>query len=142
MVSNNILYDIRSQYVIFNDSTALAVTQALGHNGKTGIKPDIYFINYNNEDTIRILIGSDGFFDMICKENNCEDDNLNSNDNYNLEDLYEISDLPGEVILNRAVNRWLQEWNVCPYSDRSIMRTQTFTENECDDVSLIVVDII
>jgi serine/threonine protein phosphatase PrpC len=134
MVSNNVLYNIRSLYAVFNDNTALAVTQALGHNGKTGIKPDIYTINYNNNDTLRILVGTDGFFDMIIKETN--------NDNIVLEDLYEIADLPGQVILNRTINRWLQEWKVCPYLDKSIIETQTFNESECDDISIIIIDII
>ena len=134
MISKNFLSNINSFYVIFNDNSALAPTQSLGHCGKTGIKPDIYTINYNKKDNLRILIGSDGFFDMVCKEENTNE--------IVLEDLYEIADLPGQVILNRAVSRWLQQWKVCPYNDKSIIEIQTFDEIDCDDVSVIVIDII
>ena len=134
MINNSFLSNYDSLYIIFKDNSALAPTQALGHNGKTGIKPDIYTVNYNEKDNLRILIGSDGFFDMICKEENSNE--------IILEDLYEIADLPGQVILNRAVNRWLQEWKVYTDDDKSIIESQTFSKIECDDVSLIVIDII
>jgi serine/threonine protein phosphatase PrpC len=133
MINNNTLYNIESQYVIFNNNTALALTQALGHNGKTGIKPDIYIVNYKDTDNLRILLGSDGFFDMVCKEE--------TTNNILLEDLYEIADLPGQVIINRAITRWLQEWKVCPYLDKSIIELQSFDEDDCDDVSIIIIDI-
>ena len=133
MVNKNILDSVKSECIMFNDNTALATTQALGHHGKTGLKPDVYVVNYNNTDNIRILLGSDGFFDMVIKE---QDSN-----NFILEDLYEIADLPGQVILNRAVNRWLQEWTVYPYEDKSISDIQTFDNKDCDDVSIIIIDI-
>jgi serine/threonine protein phosphatase PrpC len=134
IINNSFLSNYDSYYVLFKDNTMLALTQALGHNGKTGIKPDIYTVDYNQNDNLRILIGSDGFFDMIYKDENSNE--------IILEDLYEIADLPGQVILNRAVNRWLQEWKVYPYKNKSIIETQTFNKTDCDDVSLIIIDII
>lgn len=133
MINNNMLYGIESQHVIFNDKSALATTQALGHNGKTGVKPDIYIVDYKDTDNLRILLGSDGFFDMVCKEE--------TTNNILLEDLYEIADLPGQLIINRAINRWLQEWKVCPYLDKSIVEVQSFDEEDCDDISIIIIDI-
>jgi hypothetical protein len=50
--------------------------------------------------------------------------------------LFEIIDLPGQIIINRAVNRWLQEWNIENDTD-----TIKFEKEDCDDVSIIVIDI-
>ena len=128
MIAQNILQSTVKKFVMFNNGTGLALTQALGHCGKTGIKPTCTKILYNNEDSIRIILGSDGFFDMIIK-NHHNNDFINS-------DLFEIIDLPGQIILNRAVNRWLQVWNI-----ENDINTIKFKNEECDDVSIIIIDI-
>ena len=128
MIAHNILQSTVKKFVMFNNGTGLALTQSLGHCGKTGIKPTYTKILYSNEDSIRIILGSDGFFDMIIK-------NHHSNDFIN-SDLLEIIDLPGQIIINRAVNRWLQKWNI-----ENDTNTIKFEKEECDDVSIIVIDI-
>lgn len=127
VVGKNILQEDIIKYILFNDGSGLALTQALGHNGKTGISPTTSIISYNNNDSIRIILGSDGFFDMIIRDNN---------NNFIKSDLLEIMDLPGQIILNRAVNRWQQEWEII-YSAEKVK----FEKEDCDDVSIIVIDI-
>lgn len=127
VIGKNILEEDIIKYVLFNDDSGLALTQALGHNGKTGIKPTTSIIPYSNKDSIRIILGSDGFFDMIIHDNN---------NNFINSDLLAILDLPGQIILNRAVNRWQQEWEII-YSVEKVQ----FKKEDCDDVSIIVIDI-
>jgi serine/threonine protein phosphatase PrpC len=128
MIAENVLQSTVKKFAIFNDGTGLALTQAVGHCGKTGIKPTCTKILFNNQDSIRILLGSDGFFDMIIKNHH--------NNNFINSDLFEIIDLPGQIIINRAVNRWLQEWNI-----ENDIDTIKFKKEDCDDVSIIVIDI-
>ena len=59
-----------------------------------------------------------------------------NNNNFIKSDLLEIMDLPGQIILNRAVNRWQQEWEII-YSAEKVK----FEKKDCDDVSIIVIDI-
>ena len=128
MIAQNLLESTIKKFVIFNDGSGLALTQSLGHCGKTGIKPSYSKIFYKNEDSIRIILGSDGFFDMIIKNNN--------DNNFLQSDLLEIIDLPGQIIINRAVDRWLQKWNI-----KNDINTVKFQNEECDDVSIVVIDI-
>jgi serine/threonine protein phosphatase PrpC len=127
VVGKNILKEDILKYVLFNDGSGLALTQALGHNGKTGIHPTTSIISYNNNDSLRIILGSDGFFDMIIHDNN---------NNFIKSDLLEIIDLPGQIILNHVIDRWRQEWQIIDSTEKV-----KFKKEDCDDVSLVVIDI-
>jgi serine/threonine protein phosphatase PrpC len=120
-------------YIVYDNGNCLICTQCLGHNGITGIKPDKTIIDYTEEDNVRILLGSDGLFDMIIKQQ--------FNDDYLEQDLLAIIDLPGEVILNRAIKRWMQEWRVCDINNISETTIHKFEKQECDDVCVVVIDI-
>jgi len=120
-------------YIVYDNNTCLICTQCLGHNGITGIKPDKTSVYYSDEDNVRVLLGSDGLFDMIIKQR--------YNDGYLEEDLLAIIDLPGDVILNRAVKRWMQEWYVCDLNNISEKDTHQFEKEDCDDVCVVIIDI-
>ena len=121
-------------YIVYDNNTCLICSQCLGHNGITGIKPDKTIINYTEEDNIRVLLGSDGLFDMIIKEK--------FNDGYLEQDLLDIIDLPGGVILNRAIKRWMQPWSVCDLNNISEKEFHQFEKQDCDDVCLVIIDIL
>lgn len=133
MIDENTLCVRDAFYIVYDNNTCLICTQCLGHNGITGIKPDKTIIYYGEEDNVRVLLGSDGLFDMIIKEK--------FNDEYLEEDLLAILDLPGDVILNRATKRWLQEWSVCDLNNIYEKDTHQFEKEDCDDVCVVVVDI-
>lgn len=132
MVSKDKLVGTKSEYANFAIGGQLATTQALGHNGKTGIRPDKTVIPYNESDDLRIVVGSDGLFDMMIKN---EDDTLCQ------EDVLSIINMPGELILKRAVDRWLQTWQMSPLNKTEIV-SGTYSRKECDDVCVGVMDII
>ena len=133
MVYENTLCSRDSFYVVYDDNTCLICTQCLGHNGITGIHPDKTIIHYTEEDNIRVLLGSDGLFDMTIKQR--------FNDGYLEQDLLAIIDLPGDAILNRAIKRWMQQWCVCDINNISETKIHKFEKEECDDVCLVIIDI-
>ena len=124
---------VNSDYVTFPTGTSLAPTQALGHNGMTGIAPDIVTIPFEPSDVIKVVIGSDGLFDMIIKD---------ENDRLVMEDVKLLGDMSGEDILKQTVNRWLQLWNIyTPEKPDQLAGTQAFTRDMCDDVSVVVINL-
>lgn len=98
------------------------------------IKPDKTIINYTEEDNVRIILGSDGLFDMIIKQQ--------FNDEYLEKDLLDMINLHGEVILNRAIKRWMQLWCVCDINNISETKIHQFEKQECDDICVVVIDIL
>ena len=101
LIDNKALTMVKKQYYLFDKITSdgtnylydkLNMTSSLGHNGKTG--------TIIEEDTITLCPGvnytlvaaTDGFWDMICK-----DDNIN--------DMVSASELVGF-----SIKRWSQEW--------------------------------
>jgi Protein phosphatase 2C len=132
MISKDKLVGTMSEYANFTIGGQLATTQALGHNGKTGIFPDKTVIPYNETDDLRVIIGSDGLFDMIIKN---EDETLCQ------EDVLSIINMPGELILKRAVDRWLQPWQMSPLNNTEFV-PGTYSRSDCDDVCVGIMDII
>jgi serine/threonine protein phosphatase PrpC len=130
MVAVNKMSKLDGHYAVFRNSTLLATTQALGHNNMTGIVPDRTVIQYGPSDEIRVLIGSDGLFDMIIKK---------EDGSYLEHDIMAMHSMPCEVIVKRAVDRWLQEWH---YEFEGSTQTYRYKKEECDDVCAIVMDII
>jgi serine/threonine protein phosphatase PrpC len=131
LVSETEMQVIKSFYIVHtNDGVQLALSQALGHDGKTGVCPDRTVIPYGDTDDIRIILGSDGFFDMVLRE---KDD-----DKFVEQDLLDLIDIPGEVILKRTVDRWLQEW-IMYYSltDPTVSMSGQYERDQCDDVAVI-----
>ena len=74
----------------------LVPTQSLGHRGITGLQPAVQQIDFGPNDEIKIIIGSDGFWDMI----------HSTDDNEML-----ISCNSSEELCKLAEHRWKQEWN-------------------------------
>ena len=68
VASENKLISAYSEYACFPYSNIrLALTQAIGHCGRTGYAPDITTIHFEPNDTVNVVIGSDGFWDMLMK---------------------------------------------------------------------------
>jgi len=130
MVAENKLEPLPSEYAEFKNGITLATTQALGHRNTTGIRPDRTVIEYGQSDTIRVVVGSDGLFDMIIK---------GDDGSYLEDDLMEMHSMSCELIMKRAVDRWLHEWEV---TLSGVTSKFTYTRIECDDVGVAVMDII
>jgi len=109
---------VPSAYVYFCDGMKLAITQSLGHLGKTGFKPEKKVVHFEDEDSVVILVASDGFWDMVLLPLDlpiC----LNS-------DATELAEF--------AESRWKQTWNVVTGPDTTAL-TQF---DRADDVTVAV----
>lgn len=49
----------------WNNGEAFVPSQALGHNGISGLEPGHYTLTFDTFDKIRVVCGSDGFWDML-----------------------------------------------------------------------------
>jgi serine/threonine protein phosphatase PrpC len=117
-----------------NDGVQLALSQALGHDGKTGIRPDRTVIPYGEADDIRIVLGSDGFFDMVLRER--------ATDKFVTQDLLDLVDMSGEDILKRTIDRWLQEWEMYySLTDPIVSMSGKYEKEQCDDVAIVKIAI-
>jgi serine/threonine protein phosphatase PrpC len=68
MINHDTLISIYSEYIEWEFPglyTKLACTQALGHNGITGYDPEYATIPIIEGDKYKIIIGSDGLWDMV-----------------------------------------------------------------------------
>jgi serine/threonine protein phosphatase PrpC len=90
-------------YIRFGKDTRLALSQALGHNGITGIEPENYELTYEPTDTVRVIVGSDGFWDQIILEGPCLEDCE--------EDMSDLQNMTAEQLADKTEARWKQLWD-------------------------------
>lgn len=118
-----------TEYAYWPDGLKLATTQALGHNGRTGLAPDVTTIRYEPTDAIQIVIGSDGLWDMVNKDDP--------------EELKSFSSMTSDQILTFATNRWKQVWDMAPAHTPDTWTKARFTESyQFDDVCAVKIDIV
>jgi serine/threonine protein phosphatase PrpC len=105
----------------------LAPTQSLGHNSKTGYAPEYFRLDVVQGTRYRIVLGSDGLFDMLMLDH--------------APDLQNLADpsLVAQDICNWAKTRWLQTWHG-HFSDGT-RETFAFRKEQCDDISVAIMDI-
>jgi serine/threonine protein phosphatase PrpC len=126
LISETILVPVESGYVKFTDRSHLACTQALGHNSKTGYLPETYAFPLNPGDTYRVVLGSDGLYDMTMIDN--------------ARDVQDLLTKTSQEICDKTVRRWLQEWEAhLPNKEPQKFK---YARHDCDDVSVAVIDIV
>lgn len=126
LLSETTLTAAESGYARFQDGTQLACTQALGHNSKTGYNPEFYAFPLSVGETYRVVLGSDGVFDMTMMESE--------------KDIQDLLTKTSQEICKKTVSRWLQEWEA-HLPDKAPQKFR-YTRHESDDVSVATVDIV
>lgn len=135
--SNNIkvlgsdkIIPIVSKYVRYRTGNLLAPTRSIGHNGIVLCEAERFEYSMDSGKNYRIVIGSDGVFDMIVMDE--------------VDDVNILLTKTAEEIVQKLTDRWLQLWNVMDTTDTTKFSGSTiqFTPNQCDDVSACVIDII
>jgi len=117
-------------YIKYGNERLLAASQAIGHNNMTGISPDIFEIEIKTGSFYRVLMASDGVFDVLMEN---EDENLG------------FSTKTSEEIAKFAEARWRQSWHLAnPVNNSPILGSEfRFTApSHFDDISVGVVDIV
>jgi serine/threonine protein phosphatase PrpC len=125
VISEHVMTTVPTEYVLFKDLNKLACSQALGHNSKTGYAPDKHIVKFEEKSKYRIIMGSDGLFDMLMLDNDSDLEKLNT------KSAKEISDW--------IVGRWLYDWEG-HYLDGDKTKFK-YEKHETDDVSVSVIDI-
>jgi serine/threonine protein phosphatase PrpC len=106
--------------------TKLVPTQALGHDSITQFLPERFTIPIQDSDKIKIVLASDGLWDVFCPEHP--------------EDHARLLELDAYELANIAESRWKQEWDVAiDISEPDILydTKSKYAENNYDDVSVI-----
>jgi len=110
---------VRSDVGVFTNGEVLVPSQSFGHNNITGLAPSIVSIPYTAEDTVRVICGSDGFWDMCMEQ-------------YRLLAF----DSP-ETLMQIAEDRWKQQWEFHEDGKQPVI---TSYGNDFDDIAIAVWD--
>jgi serine/threonine protein phosphatase PrpC len=116
-----------SEYANWPDDSMLACTQALGSNGKTGYNPHHEIIKIEAGSVYKVVIGSDGLWDMIIKDD--------------IEDIKQLCNMNAKEGVEVIVSRWLQEWEMKPLNSTVFIKSK-FSRRDSDDVCMVSIDII
>jgi serine/threonine protein phosphatase PrpC len=111
-VSYTEVKDILSPLGHFNTGEKMVPSQSLGHNNMSGLAPDVYVHEVSPMDHVRMVAGSDGFWDMLV-----------STENGTAKELAE-----------HAHRQWLKKWD---YMWNGRM-SQTDYGGEIDDISVAI----
>lgn len=125
LVSDVEMEPVQAEYLSLTNGSLLACTQALGHNSITGYAPSSFKFVYEQSASYKVVLASDGVFDMM----------IPGSEN----DMLVLGTKTSREICDWSVARWLQEWRYKTQSGD--YRTMTYERNQCDDVSVAVVNI-
>jgi len=106
------------EYANFKNQYSLQPTQCLGHNEETEYQPDVNMILFDFEKRVKIIGGSDGFWDMIIDK----------------EDSEKLLTLNASQLCQFAKSRWLQDWDFSEDNTNLDEFIIGSFENECDDI--------
>jgi hypothetical protein len=105
------------------DRLVFVPTQSLGHRGITGLQAAIQTIWFEPSDAVKVIVGSDGLWDMIMAD--CDKEILCSGSATDLAEL--------------AEKRWRQEWDFVEDPDEPD-RTIKNTFDSFDDISVGIIN--
>ena len=121
--------------------TVLATTQALGHNCATGYNPEYNECHFSETDHVKVLLGSDGLFDMLLIEEHIQTTPpLTAEDFADLEqDKQDILMMNAEEIAEKCEARWKKlDWAYHYYiKNFNRVATPISFEGSYDDVSSV-----
>jgi hypothetical protein len=72
---------------LFQNGDSFVPSQALGHNGVSGLEPGHFTLTFQPYDSVRVVCGSDGFWDML-----------------------PVTDGTAQELCLDALKRWKQKW--------------------------------
>lgn len=131
MIDADTLINVYSEYIEWEFPglyTKLACTQALGHNSITGYDPEYKVIQLTENDKFKVIIGSDGLWEMIMKDD--------------IQDVNNLYNMDANAIVEQTTNRWLQMWNMHDVLNNKKNVQGKFTPQQCDDIAVFIADIL
>ena len=121
-----------------NNSVVLAMTQSIGHYNITGFAPEFKTIKYDSHmDKIRVIVGTDGFFDMSLVENTGTSAEEEAGREKDKQDLLQLS---AEELADKAEKRWKQQWKYYYGGSRfpNLFEETAFDKSSIDDIGIAV----
>ena len=115
------------------------MTQSLGHEGLTLYKPETFQYKYDPDDNIRVIVGTDGFFDMWILQDDTIKNPAHAID-ANLDHIDMVtrnSSYLSEKVQTRWTQQWEHHWN--PDCEEEY-QVNCFTSKDIDDISIVVWD--
>ena len=132
-----------SIYSEFLCDVTIAMTQSLGHGGMTKFQPEKHTEFFIDSDDIRVILGSDGFFDMIILEDSVPRvPELTQEDIADIErEKHDLMTMSADELLMKAELRWKKPDWIYHWSHRDFSMSSVTNFNGCyDDISVIVFD--
>ena len=126
-------------YTTFHPEVSLSMTQSLGHEGLTLYKPETFQYKYDPDDNIRVIVGTDGFFDMWILQDDTIKNPAHAID-ANLDHIDMVtrnSSYLSEKVQTRWTQQWEHHWN--PDCEEEY-QVNCFTSKDIDDISIVVWD--
>jgi hypothetical protein len=121
-----------------NNSVVLAMTQSIGHYNVTGFAPEFKTVEYNSHmDHIRVIVGTDGFFDMCLVEITGTSAEEESGREKDKQDLLQLT---AEELADKAEQRWKQPWKYYYGGSKfpNLFDETVFDKSSIDDVGIAV----
>ena len=119
-VNDTDIHLFESNVGIWKNGERMVPSQSFGHNNITGLAPSNIIINYEPTDTVRVICGTDGFWDM------------------NMIKYPHITSESAIRLVNVAERKWKQQWM---YYDGKRPPVQT-TFDDADDIGIAIWDSI
>ena len=117
-VNDTDVHLVESNVGVWNTGEVLVPTQSFGHNNMTGLAPISHNISYELEDKVRVICGTDGFWDM------------------KMIDYPHIAVESAIRLVNLAERKWKQQWM---YFDGQHNPVQT-SFDDADDIGIAIWD--
>ena len=121
-----------------NNSVVLAMTQSIGHYNITGFAPEFKTIPYDSHmDKIRIIVGTDGFFDMSLVESTGTSAEEEAGREKDKQDLLQLT---AEELADKAEKRWKQQWKYYYGGSKfpNLFEETAFDKSSIDDIGIAI----
>jgi hypothetical protein len=115
-VSESVIHNVRSDVGIFKVGENLVPSQSFGHNNMTGICAGKTEIPFRKDDKVRVICGSDGFWDMYMEKSEM------------------LATATPEELVAEAERRWRQTWTYVSWANT----VQTSYGTDFDDIAISV----
>jgi len=149
IATDTIMRQKKLSYVTFLPSNVmLSMTQSIGHLNITGFRPEIQTVYFNPDlDNIRVIVGTDGFFDMCFVTELANTTATTFDKQLTLEeseakekDVQDLLHMNAEELASKAEARWKQEWAYyyggAKYPE--LVQDTKFDNSGIDDVGIAV----
>jgi serine/threonine protein phosphatase PrpC len=124
LINTNTIVCVPSSQIVYTHNHLFVPSQALGHDGITEFAPERYTVYYESSDQIKVVMASDGLWDVFTPSHP--------------DDYACLQNLNGEQLADLAELRWKQTWNMLKTHDDTDP-PQPASFEVYDDVSVITI---